>query len=228
VNYTKTVQNQSLSAKNPPEKQLPERKFFPLILALAFFATATLALMIFAPGVRITEGTVIGDVLGMDVGVTSFIRWDITFEVNPERRVPATDQVNVDVEVRTPSTTNIIYAENVPTDNSAIGTLSAASDDDLPPGTYDFAIKGISHLRKVFEDQTVGPTPQTYLDLTSEELLAGDSHPSSDNYINSIDIAYEVLHLYSEDMRADLNRDTRVNSLDFQTLAENLFKTGDE
>ena len=63
--------------------------------------------------------------------------------------------------------------------------------------------------------------------LLIPQLPAGDTNPTADNYVNSLDISYITLKLYGTDTRADLNNDGFVNSLDYTALLQNLSSYGD-
>jgi hypothetical protein len=116
----------------------------------------------------------------------------------------------------------------VSSDGAGVAALGNVSATELPPALYDIAIKGQSHLNKVFEDQNFdGPAVRSYI-LTANLLKAGDAHPSADNYVNGLDISYITVNLFTADSRADLTHDGIVNSLDYAALLKNLYAYGDQ
>lgn len=169
-----------------------------------------------------TLGTV--DII-KNVTVTASIPLCPEVIITPEKRIPPThnNSLEIAVDIRPRNGTNL-YSGTVTTDNEGHARLCPLTN--VPPGTYDILIKGLSHLRRIFPNINLGNNSAT-LDLTTPVLFAGDSHPSADNYVNSLDIAYEINHLYGSDLRADLNRDTIVNSLEFPTLISHLYQHGD-
>jgi hypothetical protein len=171
------------------------------------------------------------DVLGIESSLTvqAEIGLNPVIWIKPQNRIPATnnDSLYIDIEVRPVGSTTVEHAENVTVNNQGYESMQSLSLSQVSPGQHDVAVKGLSHLRRTFSNQSFGPSNEFLLDLRYLTLLAGDTHPTSDNYINSLDISYEILHLYSGDIRADLNRDGRVNSLEFPTLISNINKYGD-
>lgn len=146
--------------------------------------------------------------------------------ITPEKRIPPSNnnslEINVDIRPRHGAN---LYSGTVTTNDDGLATLCPLPNTIIP-GYYDILIKGLSHLRRIFPDVYLGGAGTT-IDLHTPVLFAGDSHPSADNYVNSLDIAYEINHIYTSDLRADLNRDHIVNSLEFPTLISHLYQTGD-
>lgn len=171
------------------------------------------------------------DVLGLqsDVTVTAEIGMTPIIWVSPQNRIPPVnnDSLEIQIEVREVGTTNVEHSEVLTVNNQGYEAMQQLSLSNVNVGQHDVAVKGLSHLRRVFANETFGPTTEFNLDLRYLDLLAGDSHPTSDNYINSLDISYEILNIYNSNLRADLNRDGKVNSLEFPTLISNLYKHGD-
>lgn len=165
-----------------------------------------------------------GDVKGT-VTVSAYVPYNTQILVDPEKRVPPTgnDSVEVEIQFRSVGSPTPIYSTTVTTDSSGLTPGLSLDPMLLPDGNYDIAIKGISHLNKLFSNVTLAPL----MDLSVPQLYAGDSHPSSDNYVNSIDISYEIINLYNSDVRADLNRDGKINSLDLSIQIYNLYEYGE-
>lgn len=158
-----------------------------------------------------------------DVNINAQVTIDTQIFIDPEKRIPPTgnDSVDLQIEFRTPDSSVSIFSTNATADLNGVVVMPPLA---LSPGQYDIAIKGISHLRNLYQDITLSPT----IDLSYEVLPAGDSHPTSDNFVNSIDVSYEVINLYEGNVRADLNRDGMVNSLDLATQISHLYQYGDE
>ncbi|MCC7304372.1 hypothetical protein IT418_03105 [bacterium] len=174
-----------------------------------------------------------GDVLSLTdqgtVTVTGDVPHIISINIKPESRIPPTgnDQLSLVVEIRSPGSVIPITSINTianATGDASLGTIPASA---LPPGIYDVAIKGLSHLRKVYPNENFdGPVIKNYT-LSLPQLPAGDANPTEDNYVNSLDISYITLHVYGNDIRADLTRDGIINSLDYAALLRNLSSYGD-
>ena len=148
--------------------------------------------------------------------------------ITPENRIPPTgnNALQIIVDVRPENSTTSIYTATIDTDNGGQGSLCPLPSTLTPNQYYDVLVKGLSHLRRIFPHQYFNGNSFT-LDLRSPVLLAGDAHPSSDNFVNVMDYVYEVANIYGNNLRADLNRDGRVNSLEFPTLISHLYKHGD-
>lgn len=167
-------------------------------------------------------------VLAETVTVTATIDGCPTIIVTPENRIPPTgnDSVEILVEIRPLGSIVPLYTTTVTSDQNGVASLCPAPMG-LGSTMYDIAIKGISHLKRNFQNQQIIGIGTT-LDLRVPVLFAGDSHPTADNYVNSLDISYEILNIYTSDLRADLNRDSVVNSLEFPTLLSHLNQYGDD
>jgi len=160
-----------------------------------------------------------------NVTVTASIPLCPTIIITPEKRIPPThnNSLELAVEIRPPNGSDV-FSTTVTTDSEGYAKICPITG--VTAGNYDILIKGLSHLRRLFPSVALGGAGAT-LDLRTPVLFAGDSHPSADNYVNSLDIAYEIDHIYSSDLRADLNRDGIVNSLEFPTLISHLYQHGD-
>ncbi len=170
------------------------------------------------------------DVLGENVEVSATLPYYIKIITDPEKRIPPTnnDSLELNLEIKDNSTLNTLYTEMLTSDNQGESELTPVNSNTIPHDNYNISIKGLSHLRKNFSNKEIGPKNTITLDLTYDPLLAGDSHPTADNYINGMDISYLVINLYTDDLRSDLNRDTTINSLDLSVLINNLYKVGDD
>jgi hypothetical protein len=172
-----------------------------------------------------------GEVLSLtdSVTVTGDIPHLMAVAIKPESRIPpiGNDTIQLDIEIRPPSSLVPIASLTVTANSSGVADLGSISASSVPPGVYDIAIKGLSHLRKVYPNQNLdGPAVRSY-SLLIPQLPAGDANPTADNYVNSLDIAYVTLQLYSADNRADLTHDGLVNSLDYAALLRNITTYGD-
>lgn len=155
----------------------------------------------------------------------------IRFKVYPEKRIPQAGNWDTiaNVQVRnTGSTVPFINRNDLPTTPNGEGEITLLPTEAIDSGTYDFSIKGISHLRKNYYSYTISNL-EPYFDFsaTGQHLLAGDTSVIVDNYINSLDLSTMIINLYGGDYRNDLNQDGKVNSLDFGNQVYNLFKAGD-
>lgn len=175
------------------------------------------------------KGEVLSTTDSKTVTVTGDIPHIIAIQIKPESRIPpaGNDELPLEIEIRPPGSLIPVTTISVTATSSGDASLGTISSVLLPPGTYDIAIKGLSHLRKVFPNQNFdGPVVRTYT-LTLPQLPAGDANPTADNYVNSLDISYLTLKLYGNDLRADLTHDGTVNSLDYAALLRNLSASGD-
>lgn len=151
----------------------------------------------------------------------------VTIKITPENRIPPTgnNALEINVDIRQPNSQQSLYNLTLGTDNNGQGFF-CIPPGTISPGNYDVYVKGLSHLRRIFPQREF-ISDNTTLDIRNPVLWAGDSHPTSDNYVNSMDISYEILKIYTSDLRADLNRDSIVNSLEFPTLLSHLYQYGD-
>lgn len=155
----------------------------------------------------------------------------ITLDIKawPEKRWPRTGNWSTrgPVDLRELGAAAILHSRTVETNNLGRGTI------DFPDATvrnYDVAFKGLSHLRKVLRNIPIA-VGTNLVDFTLGEtfyLLAGDTHRSQDNLVNSLDLSVLLNDLNSSDEVSDLNRDTQVNSLDINILLANLMRWGDK
>ncbi len=176
-----------------------------------------------------TKGEVQSLTDSRNVTVTGDVPHIITINVKPESRIPPTgnDTLPLTVEIRPPGSLTAIASVSTTANSTGDATLGTISSITVPPGIYDVAIKGLSHLRKVYQNQNFdGPVVRSYT-LTLPQLPAGDANPAADNYVNSLDISYLTLHIFDNDLRADLTHDGIVNSLDYAALLRNLSSYGD-
>ena len=146
----------------------------------------------------------------------------------PEKRWPRTGNwsTRATVDLRELGVPTVLYSENATTTNAGLGT---AEFTDATVRNYDVSVKGLSHLRKIVRGASI-VADTNYIDFTFGEtfyILAGDTHPSSDNLVNSLDLSVVLNDLNSSDEVSDLNRDSQVNSLDINILLANLMKWGD-
>lgn len=200
---------------------------FSSSFALSFFSNNTHALGIdsmAADGDSISSGE-------NQVFITARVNFNPTLKVYPEKRIPAVNHwVNTNViEIRPVGSRVPLVTQVVPCDENGICILNPIDVGALPSGNYDVAVKGFSHLRKVFPNKSFIAN-SLFLDLTSggQELLAGDTSVIEDNYVNSLDLDSTIQYLYSfTNIKNDLNRDTQVNSLDLSNEIINLYKSGD-
>lgn len=176
----------------------------------------------------ITTGSTLGTTAVSEVTVTASIPYCPKAYIIPENRIPPTgnDSLEIHVDIRPENSSTPIWDTTVTTDNGGMAEICPIPPELITSTHYDVLVKGLSHLRRIFPHQYFHGAGFT-LDLRKPVLFAGDSHPTADNYVNSMDISYEINKLYTNDLRADLNRDTIVNSLEFPTLISHLYQYGD-
>lgn len=164
-----------------------------------------------------------------DVTISASVDYCPYVIITPQNRIPPTNNnsLEINVGIRDVGSALDLWTTTVTTDNTGTASLCPIGASTLPNTNYDVAIKGLSHLRRLFSNLNLHNGNTYVLDLRSPVLFAGDSHPTADNYVNSLDVSYEILNLYTSDLRADLNRDSIVNSLEFPTLISNLYSYGD-
>ncbi len=100
----------------------------------------------------------------------------------------------------------------------------------LPPGLYNFYIRGFSHLISYFGQYTAFEFYHTFIDFTEngQELWAGETSNVFDNKINSLDISTQIRTFYDVgDYLNDFNQDGEVNSLEIGNTIDNFFMLGD-
>lgn len=168
--------------------------------------------------------------LAQNVSVHAEVPYTITIKVYPEKRIPLTGNWSNQntITIRHVNSLTPIFSQAVMMNSNGEGTISTISSSTLPPGNYDIAIKGFSHLQRVYNNVNIS-TATVNLNFTAptQLLLAGDTSLVEDNYINSLDLSNMFRNLYSDDLKNDLNRDSIVNSLDLSNLAYNFYKAGD-
>ncbi len=162
--------------------------------------------------------------------ITAKVNSTLIIKVYPEKRIPATgnwQNQNI-IEIRQVGSTVPIVSQVIAMNTIGDGTMASIDVNLVPTGSYDFAIKGYSHLRKIYT-ATVG-TAEVNLNFTGpgQELLAGDTSVVEDNFVNSLDLSQISINLYSTNIRNDLNRDTEVNSLDLSNMSYNLYLSGQD
>lgn len=155
----------------------------------------------------------------------------ISFTVYPEKRVPVTGNWSTEMEVTVRpagSPTIVLQRTGLVTNSSGLGVIDLTPSETITPGNYDFSIKGISHLRRNYDNYSITKVYEYFdFSLTGKKLLAGDTGIVVDNYVNSLDISTVVKNFYTGIVKEDLNRDSIVNSLDLSIQIANLYQTGD-
>lgn len=198
------------------------RAYFLLVLFM-ILSGATMTFLYY-----ISTKSLSPQVKGTDVEVTAFIKMDsLTFKIYPEKRIPPTNNWHTiaDVKIVDPVSFAVVAEKSVNVDDSGNGTMLI--DNYFPPGPYNIYIKGASHLTKKIPNITLDQIQMTYDFTPNGDLIAGDVSPLKDDFVNSLDISYLVGKLNTNDYVADLNQDTKVNSLDLSSLIYNLGKKGD-
>lgn len=155
----------------------------------------------------------------------------IEITARPEDRIPVVNNwstlLNVDVRTLTEST-----VANFSGNSNNQGTLTynlCANSQNVPSGTYNFYIRGFSHLRKKFPNVTSFTNYSSSVSFIalSQYLTAGETSIVFDNFINGLDLSTQVIALGTGDIKNDLNRDGLVNALDLSITVKNLYELGD-
>lgn len=149
----------------------------------------------------------------------------------PEQRVPAINNWDSTVNFTILTNANATLATfTVPTTTQGVGTYDFCANAIFPtPGTYKFYAIGFSHLRKRFTGVSAFNTYHDTVNLTgaSNFLVAGEVSNVFDNKINSLDLAYLNSRMGTGDVKADLNQDGIVNTLDANIARANMLRLGD-
>lgn len=130
---------------------------------------------------------------------------------------------------------NYIDTAIVTTDVNGEGRVALCDQGiELDDSTnYNFYIRGYSHLRKVFANESAFSTALTVKDFWQSNpdnyLLAGETSNVFDNKINSLDLSTQIHKdiIFTNDYKNDLNQDGEVNSLDLSNTVYNFFEIGD-
>ncbi len=156
---------------------------------------------------------------------------EIRFKVYPEKRHPDTNNwaSHVDFRVEDRTTGNIVFErELTPTNNFGTGVINLDHDENIEAGHYTVFIKGISHLTKRYDNIYFSKIAEYYDFTDRPDILAGDTHDSRDDFVNSLDISTLIGKLNTDDYINDLNQDNQVNSLDLSNQVFNISVAGDE
>lgn len=156
---------------------------------------------------------------------------NLTLTVRPEKRIPVLNNWsnNNFIEIYN-SSNNLVASFNMNMNNFGIASIDlCANNIFLNEGTYNFYVRGFSHLRKLFPNVFTFNLQNVNLNLTGTNnfLLAGEISNTFDNTINSLDISRLISKIYTNDIKSDLNRDGIVDFLDINIIIVNFFKNGE-
>ncbi len=118
----------------------------------------------------------------------------------------------------------------IPSNNNGDATINLCDNGIfLLNGTYDFYIKGFSHLRKKFDNYGGFSTASSTIDFTAfgELLIAGETSNVYNNVINTLDISTQMVDIGTSDVKNDLNQDGIVNMLDINHTISKYLVEGD-
>lgn len=201
-----------------------------LVFCFSFFTVILVISLVVNPKESVVEEKV-EDVKQAEVVVTATVNVnEIIFKVHPEKRIPRTGNWDsrVDFIVRNSSGNTVMSRDLVDTNTQGEGTIELGPGDSVPPGTYTVVLKGISHLARAYTNVEISSAGE-YLDFTPYgDVLAGDTHSSRDDFINSLDLSTLITALSTGSYVNDLNQDSLVNSLDLSNQVYNIGKGGDE
>lgn len=199
-------------------------KYFYFPKRTAFFALTILTIS----AIQISPVYAVEDNVDVSVSVPGCV---LELTVKPEKRIPATNNWDTILNVEVYRSNNtLLKAFTTNTDTTGKSTIDLCDLGAVPvPDTYNFYLKGYSHLRKKFASVTTFQNYYNTVDFTTGgiKLLAGEVSPADDNYINIFDFSAQVKKLYTNDYKTDLNQDGIVNSLDISNTIYNFYKTGD-
>jgi hypothetical protein len=153
----------------------------------------------------------------------------LTLNIKPEKRIPRVGNWDtiLNVEIRTSSNVPVLDA-TFPTDTQGTGSYDlCANNIYFPADSYNFFIRGFSHLQRVFNDVPAFNANAEFSISFATEMLAGETSIVYDNYINILDFVTQINNLYSADYKNDLNQDGIVNSLDFNNTITNFYIAGE-
>jgi hypothetical protein len=166
-----------------------------------------------------------------DVVVTANITTcTLTLTIHPEKRIPTTNNWQTDLHVEVYDNSEVYYGDfTLTTNNMGVGTVNLCSQGvNLTTGSYDFYIRGLSHLRKEYTSFGTFNTAGDSIDFTIQaELTAGETSIVYDNFINTLDLSTQVTNLETVDIENDLNQDGEVNILDVSNSVTNFYLEGD-
>jgi hypothetical protein len=153
----------------------------------------------------------------------------LTLNIKPEKRIPRVGNWDtiLNVEIRTSSNVPVLNT-TLNTDAQGTGSYDLCSNNIyFPADSYNFFIKGFSHLQRVFNDVPAFDANAQFSISFATEMLAGETSIVYDNYINILDFVTQINNIYSADYKNDLNQDGVVNSLDFNNTITNFYIAGE-
>lgn len=154
------------------------------------------------------------------------------FLAKPEKRIPREGNWGTLLSVDfLDSSKKVISSIQARSDKSGNASVNLCDQNiTLESGTYNFYVKGLSHLRKYYANINVVKDGSSVVNFSAggSVLLAGETSNIFDNKINSLDASTQIRAFYkTDDEKNDLNRDNKVNSLDFSNTVFNFYKLGD-
>jgi hypothetical protein len=171
------------------------------------------------------------NILGInDITITATVKTDqIRFKIYPEKRFPQINNWSNQYEIimQNCNSNQFLNFSNVFSNNYGEGAINTSSSL-ITNASYRFIFQGTSHLRHKTDCYQINKVEQSIdFTLESKELRAGEISAFYDNYINSLDISKLEKDYLSSNIKSDLNRDGKVNSLDLSILINNLFIAGE-
>lgn len=164
------------------------------------------------------------------VSIGASVNYTVALTFIPEKRIPPTNNWSNqnNIQIRNLANTTTLYSTNLTTSSAGQTNLSGINVSTVPAGNYLLSVKGFSHLRKNFPIALFQAESSNSFTNTVEYLLAGDTNPSNDNFVNTLDDSYLKQNIYTSSLKNDLNRDGIVNSLDLSILTYNIYVEGDQ
>jgi hypothetical protein len=151
--------------------------------------------------------------------------------VYPEKRIPAVNNWGTILDVSIYDINHVHYASfTTTTDNQGFSLVDLCEMGYQPPhGVYHFQLRGYAHLRRYKTNYDAFAVDRTDINFSFDgtRLLAGETSNVFDNKINSLDISTQIIKLYTNDYKNDLNQDRKVNSLDLSNTIYNFYAVGE-
>lgn len=155
---------------------------------------------------------------------------ELRITTRPQKRIPVSNNWGTQLGVEILAGSQSLGAYQTSSNSQGIASDNICDKGiQLTGGNYTLYVKGFSHLRRRFTNVASFDYYQTSLAFTSptQILFSGETSVIDDNFINSLDISTQIAHIYTNDIKNDLNRDGVVNSLDFSSTIANFYMSGE-
>ncbi len=165
----------------------------------------------------------------------SVLECNLDVTLRPESRSVSNYSTDLEIDIHDAGSSLVasLYPPVVSTDNSGFASIDVCVTygHELPQSNYDFYVRGLSHLQKLFANETAfGAGFDSFVwTNAADELIAGETSNVFDNKINSLDISTQIttFRAASYNAKDDLNLDASVDTTDLDITKLNFFKVGD-